>query len=615
MAHKQHNKTKFLNGNYPLLPILFVLCIVPLIMRIYKFSPGLSMFPWHSTDSAEIDVFLHCKAVALIISAVFMVVILVYSIYKDIKNKNSNDWFNRLKQAKWIIPLVLFGLLALISTIFSKYRSFGFSGFIDQFESIWVVLAYCIITIYTFYFTRTKEDIDTLRKALFIFLFVICAIGLTQLIGHDIWQSDFGKSIYIPFKDSALKDSVSFKFSDSNTHQVYMTLYNPNYVGVFAALVLPITIMLSVGSDCLKKKLAWAIMSAVVFLCALGSSSKAFIIALVAVAIFCIFFFIRKRPNLLPIIIVGLTLFVGITFVYMKISDVNLIQYVKNALTPTKNSYIVEDFIIDSDCVTLKYGGKQISMQTKYNNFTGYMYLNSFDENGNTITNYMAEDNLIYFEDERFKDICIRVYNDISPFPYVLEIRVDGHAYRFTYADGTYTYVNNVFKADTIVPAKSAIFTDYDKLFSGRGYIWSRSIPLLKNSLILGTGADTFGLVYPHNDYVARTNAGYQTLLTTRAHCYYLQAGIQYGIPALICYLVFVAIYILQAMKICWKSDFKDPYSCLALGILAGIIGYCIMCISNDSCVAVSPIAWTFLGIGYALNYILKKEKQTDNLS
>ncbi|MBE5949414.1 MAG: O-antigen ligase family protein [Lachnospiraceae bacterium] len=608
MKRKKQNKTKFLNGNYALLPTLFVLCVVPLIMRLYIYYTGLSVFPWRSDNSKEVDIFLYYKSIALIVSAVIMIFILVFSIYKDSKKRGLNENLTKLKQAKWIIPVAVFGFLALLSTLFSKYRSFGFSGFLEQFESIWVILAYCIVAIYTFYFTRTKEDINTLRKGLFIFLTIICAIGFSQLMGHDFWETGLGKSIFVPHEYDHLKDSLEFEMSGSGNHQVYLTLLNPNYVGVFAALILPICIMCCIGGDSLSKKIAWGLMSAALFLCTLGSGSKAFLLALAVVASIGVLLFVIRNIKVLPIITAIISTFVILASAYGTYINIDIFDYVKNALTPKENSYVVEDFVIEPNKVTLKYAGKEISFNASYNSFGG-VFLFATDESGTNINNTIDDNGIIRFEDERFKDIYCKTYGQTNNLPFVIEINAAGHTYRFSYIDSGYTYVNNIFKPDTIVHAESAVFTKYDRLFSGRGYIWSRSIPLLKGSIILGSGADTFGVVFPHNDYIARTNAGYQNLFTTKPHCMYLQSAIQYGIPALICYLTFVIMYILQTFKLCWKTSFKDSHSCFALGIMLGIIGYCIMGISNDSCVAVTPVAWTILGIGYALNHIIKKEK------
>jgi hypothetical protein len=58
---------------------------------------------------------------------------------------------------------------------------------------------------------------------------------------------------------------------------------------------------------------------------------------------------------------------------------------------------------------------------------------------------------------------------------------------------------------------------------------------------------------------------------------------------------------------------FQDKYSLLALGILLGIIGYGILGISNDSCTALTPMVWVILGVGFAVNRLLKEDMETKN--
>ena len=45
----------------------------------------------------------------------------------------------------------------------------------------------------------------------------------------------------------------------------------------------------------------------------------------------------------------------------------------------------------------------------------------------------------------------------------------------------------------------------------------------------------------------------------------------------------------------------------IGVGILASVIGYLILALTNDSCIAVSPIFWVLTGIGLAINRQLKK--------
>lgn len=626
---KEEKNDRFLNGNYALMPILFVLCIVPLLMHLYVYDSGLEKYPWYSNRDEEMDVFLHCKAVALIAAAVVMTLILAYCFYEEWKESKKRGTRmhspkasgkqgkklgaalagTRLGQAKWLIPLAGFGLLALLSTLFSQYSSFGFRGIHEQFESVWVVLAYCIVAAYTFYFVRTKEDIDVIRKGLFVVLAILGAIGISQLTGHDFWESRFGKSLYIPGRPEDF--NLTFNFSGSGNHQVYLTLYNPNYVGVFAALVLPVSIMLCVGNKQWQKKLAWGVLSIVIFLCALGSGSKAFLLSLFATALIGIAFYGRKMMKYLPIILMyGLTiLYVG--SVYMNYVNIDVVQYVKYALTPTENAYAVEDFVVSQDSVTLTCNGEALSVLCEAGS-DGLLYFQAWDANGNILTFNMDENNVVYFEDERFAGINVAIYSGYDEYAYVAEIRAAGGRYGFAKGNSGYVYMNWAYRADEIIKAEAALFGNTDRLFTGRGYLWSRSIPLLKKYILLGSGADTFILAFPQQDYVARTNAGYQDQIITKPHSMYLQMGVQYGVVALICFLILAIMYAVQAIRLCWKADFKDVYSCLALGMLMGITGYGILGISNDSCVALAPMAWVLLGVGFAVNQIVKQDMEND---
>lgn len=603
---QKKNNDGLLNGNYALLPIIFVLCIVPLIMRLYIYDSGLEQYPWFPDRTEEVDIFLYYKSVAMTAAGVVMAGILAYFTYKEQKKKK-NDFRLHPAQAKWLLPLAAFCLLVLLSTLFSQYRGYGFNGIYEQFESVWVVLAYGIATVYTFYFIKTKGDIDVIQKALFCVLTVLGVLGITQLTGHDFWETNLGKSLFVPAQYAQLKESLEFSFSGSGNHQVYLTFYNPNYVGVFAALILPVSVMLCVGNEKWQKKAAWGILSIVLLLCALGSGSKAFLLSLIATSLLGIVLYGRKLVKYLPIgLMYGATiLYVG--SVYMNYVNIDVVQYVKNALTPTENVYPVEDFVVTEDHVELTYNGEVLSMLCE-NGSDGTPYFKAWDSTGADMAFSMDDANVVHFEDERFAAIAVTVYGGYEEYAYIAEISAAGHRYGFAKGSDSYTYINFAYKADEMIKAESALFTDSDRLFSGRGYIWSRTIPLLKDSIFLGTGADTFVLAFPQKDYVARTNAGYQDQIMTKPHSLYLQMGVQYGVLALLAFVALAVMYAVEAVRLCWRADFRDTYSCLALGLLMGIAGYGIMGISNDSCVALAPMAWILLGFGFAVNQVVKKE-------
>ena len=62
--------------------------------------------------------------------------------------------------------------------------------------------------------------------------------------------------------------------------------------------------------------------------------------------------------------------------------------------------------------------------------------------------------------------------------------------------------VVNIIKVKRFKP-----FDGKEKMGSARIYNWSRTIPLLKDTLLVGFGPDTFSKVFPQNDFFGFENS------------------------------------------------------------------------------------------------------------
>ena len=595
---KQTQPVEFCGGNFALIPLLLVIFLVPLIMRAYIYDSGLSQFDWFPAKSEEVDIFLYWKGIFLVGIAACMTVYLVMRLAKN---------FAEIKKDYWIYFLFGYGLLTLLSTLVSPYRNYGFSGIYEQFESVWVILSYCVVTLYAYYVVRNAEDLRVIRKALFYLLVVICFIGVSQLIGMDFFESDLGRRIMVSEKYAALRDNLTFNFSGSGIHQVYLTLYNPNYVGAFASLILPITVILVFASKTWVNRISWGIISLVLLVCTFGSGSKTFILALGGVAVVAVFFYRKTLIKHWKMTIAAIAIVAICGTAYFSYMNVNLFSYVKNALIVPEKTYALENFEMTEDSAIITYDGEQLNIQ--YAPLENGVYFFFADENGNALEYTYQEDGTLQILDERFEKLRFIVYAGTEEYPYFPAVIVDGVTMMFTQTADGYSYVNTCGKLDEINNAKGAIFTSHEKFASGRGYIWSRSIPLLKNTIFLGTGADTFVIAFPQDDYIGKVNSGYNSQLITKPHNLYLQIGVQHGVLALVCFLAVCLIYFIQSCKLYWKADLTNSQHIFGIGIMLGVIGYLVSGIANDSCVALAPLFWAFLGIGYAVNRMNKPEK------
>lgn len=588
---KKSKFAKFLCDNYPIL-LLIAALFIPLITRLYQYDPKLNQFSWFPLD-AVLDVFLYWKSVALtVLGSVIAVIIAI----KLTSKKNRAEY----KKTIWLYFLLGYAVLTLLSTLFSKYRDFGFTGIYEQFEPLWAILAYCLITFFAYMFIRKDSDLTMIRCALAVLLVILCALGISQLIGHDFFESELGRKLIVPDSLAEQRDALNFHFSNSGNHQVYLTLYNPNYVGMFASLILPITTILFFGSKGWWRRVIWGVLSLVLLVCTFGSGSKSFmisiVISMVIAAVFSRKILLKRWFVVIPALVV--VLFVGKS--YFNRMNINPFQYVKNALTLNETIFGFEDIRFYDTHISIFMEGEEL--RAMYFLEGDNLFLVCMDSDGVSVEYTMREDGVFVTSDPRFSRISFRFFSGNGKYPYIAAVYPDGKLIYFVSTENGYQYYTYAGKVGVPDYPESAIFTNYGRFASGRGYLWSRSIPLLKKYFILGSGADTFSIAFPQNDVVGKTNYGYNYSYITKPHCLYLQIGVQHGVLGLICFLAVCIIYIVQSFRLYWRGTFTDSRQWFGLGIMLGIIGYLISGISNDSTITVAPLFWALLGIGFAVN-------------
>lgn len=606
------DKKRFIAKYQPiyLIPLVIILAILPLIVHIYSYDPKLSEFKWFSNQTEINDFFLYYKSVVFIIVCVLMIFMFAFKIFMQPESKKFTITF---------IPVIIYAVLSLLSSVLSNYSYFSYNGIYEQFESVWVLIGYCIAAYYAYYMINCEEDVKFVLRWWMVGIIVTCLLGISQVTKNDFFKTALGQKLILPKEnwpavDEAIKQGKQLLEFSFESGRVYLGVYNPNYVGSFVAIILPIILILLIFNKKKSNTIIYIATALALLLCLFGSQSRSGIISLaVSVALMIIIF--RKtiikywKLSLISIIVIIIA-FIGVDFSFNHVLSQRLFSAFSSngdAKRPLEN---VQTF---DDHVSVTYNGETLNVQFAVGD-DGNISVALFDNDNNTIeSSYNSDDFTFYISDEKFSSLSVTVV----AFPdnvYGFSININGTPWYFSNYindDGTYYYYNAFGKWTKINPVKSfAPLENHQEFASGRGYIWAKTIPLLKDNIIIGTGADTFSMAFPNEDYVGKINYGYGSALITKPHNIYLQIGVQTGVISLIAYLAFYIIYFISSLKLYFKSNFDDFMSQIGAAIFVGTLGYMISGIINDSSITVAPTYWVLMGIGLAINNIIKAQNE-----
>lgn len=591
---KKNIKKNTANLNSYLYPLYFLLTVIPLVVAEYNFTTPLSEYPWYP-DGEQMDLFLYGKSILIVLTGITMTLFLFFKGIRDRKKGKANSDFRTFLA---FLPLIVYEVMAILSALLSSYPYYTVHGTMDQFEPIWVLLCYGVITYYAYQLIQEERQ---LNKVLISFLAGTCGvvfIGISQFMKLDFYKFLFRDRNY------------GFVFEEG---RVYATFYNPNYVGSYAALVIPIVFMLAIHSNRKWLKAFYGVLCLLLCAMLLGSRSATGFFISAFIFLLSLFFNRRKLGDYKKFVLPALVILLVLCFLgrdYLKTNYIDKLVYAVKG-SSQKESIVLEAITTNQEDIRITYKGHILYLTfSVVDEEAGEYSFGIFDKNQEGVLQEVNnEDGIITLTDKRFEGI--RLYpviaeslGGISAFA----VEIEGKTWYFTnQTDGSYYYITALGKLDKIESHAALLFDEHGGFASGRGYIWSKTLPLLADTVLVGTGPDTFTAIYPNDDYVDAYNNGYENVYVTRPHNMYLQIGVQTGVVSLLAIVVFYGIYAVKSFRLYWKRNTKNLEECVGLGIFLGTSGYMLAGIINDSSVTVAPLFWCFLGIGMSINQRIQK--------
>lgn len=583
-----------------LLPGMLMMILLPLVAKGQKVNVDLGKYSWFPDGDFQYDFFMYWKSIVFLILVACMLLVLIDRCL--LRGKKLRNW-------KYFIPLYIYAGLTVLSTILSVDKSLSLKGMWQQYESVWVLLGYIVTVFYCGQVVESVKDVRIMLWSAAGGAVIPGVIGLTQLIGKDFFHTPVGKNLLAAGMDTAAKNAMKYLYSGKGSSAVYMVSYTPNYAGVYIVMLLPVVVLLTLAASTKAGRFVGGIISAVLCVCLYGSGSRTGLIIAGVLLILGVIFMQTVKKGKKICIWTGfcvLAVLVGLG-AYDLSNDHVVFNGIKESIY--RATYDLEKIQPDENGITIRYKDNTLEL------------IPEMTEMGQTLTAVSnGTDQLMAIWDTdsqcfRFKD---SVYDDLefdaysqNGIDYII-LRQDDITWNFFKEQDSkkYVYLNQYGKADEIQNGK-AVLKGYEKAFSGRGYIWGRTIPLLKKYFLWGSGPDTFVAEFPQSDYVMKANTGlgmYQQL-PTKAHDLYLQSALQTGVLSAVCLILFWIRYIADFVKKIRKRSQKSKIlpedkkeKMLELGIFLGIVGFLLTGIMNDSNLATAPIFWCLLGTGIAMN-------------
>lgn len=586
-------------------PIMAAIAFVPFIVTVKLYDTGLAGYAWFSNVEKAVDLFLYWKGRALILLAVLMLALLVIRLTK----KEELQAFWDKVRCPETLCIILYLFFAAVSALLSEYREFAVSGSYEQWEGLNVLAAYIMLILYTYVTVGTEKMVRFVLDSLIIGSFFIGLIGTFQYFQMDFFRSDVGRFFMNLLSEK--KMNYRFNFSDG---WVYATLYNPNYVGSYAALVLPCVIAAAI-MDWKKISPFWNILAIVttflLTITLLGSQSLTGIVSIAAGLVFFVIYMWRrivKRLGWQKIAagVVGLAVFIGvICFLFPE-----QIRYGTDKLFhPTEDYHLIQSMSDTEKGLRVETVNGDV-FYVKCTDNIAKPFLTS-GENGEKLALQKEKGGYYIFSDKRFDNFRL----------YPTTVTVDGEQLtamqifnptinkRWTLAkvNGGYQVFTVHKKLDSLQAIPAIGFADNLHFGDKRGYIWSRTLPLLSRYILTGSGPDTFTEVFPNNDYIGKTNMNYNGVTVTKPHNMYLQIWVQTGLISLIAFLGIFVLYFISSLRLYYRRTLGTLEQ-IGVALMVGCFSYMVAGIANDSTVSVAPVYWGLLGLGMAVNALVRKK-------
>jgi O-antigen ligase len=506
---------------------------------------------------------------------------------------------NGIKKTNYYLPAAVYSIFAVLSSFKAEYKEIVIKGFPDRYENIFVLLGYLLLVVAAVNIVDNKKSFKLILKALFISAFILAIHGILQFYNYDLLATEFGRKLITPDGLDFFVDRLSF----IGRRIIYSTMYNPNYVGSYASMVGILALGLYSSSQKNKKLFISGILSTLLFAFLIGSRSRAGFMGFIAGTVIILY---MQRQFLKKHWIRIFVIFTVFTLVFIIMNARNLDEIFSDVLFPkTEQEKYLEGEILPPITEVSSEAGK-LKLKTAEAEFEIIMASDQIKVlNKQPLNVYNSKDEVkeIIFKGKQYLHHSFQI-NEKENY---LIWNYGAKSAQFYYQDGQILMAgmhNNLYPLKKV---ESIGFKGYERLGSSRAYIWSRTLPLLKDTIFIGHGPDTYAMYFPQDDVIGKLKFfSNPEIIVDKPHNLYLQIAINTGIISLLALLYLWGNYIFSSFVLYKNSDLSSWKNRLGIALMGAVTAYLVAGFFNDSVISVAPVFWIILGLGISLTILAK---------
>ena len=265
----------------PLFPLMLAVGVVPLVvfLKVTPIPPEYQQF-W--VTSYVFDFFSFYKAQIILACAGLLLAAVLVLVFLDRLSWKKNLLY---------IPLGIYAILLIASTIASKYPSIAQGGFFDRAEGMWVLLAYIVLLAGTYQLVTETKQAWWILSAWAAALCVVSVIGIFQFFGLDFFSSMAGRLLIVPARYRSIAAALDFNFP---RFYIYSTLYNPNYVASMMSLAFPVAATGFILAQSRKRQGIFGLLAGLLCLTLVGANGRVGWIAVLLALVLLVALSIRR---------------------------------------------------------------------------------------------------------------------------------------------------------------------------------------------------------------------------------------------------------------------------------------------------------------------------------